>query len=73
MPVTRDSPWFPSDVDAWSVRWVLLHLIQEAARHAGQADIVREAIDGATGLPQMAAAESWPETPWLQPWRPEPG
>ena len=42
VPVPRDVPWFPRDVDAWSVRWVLLHLIQETARHAGHADIVRE-------------------------------
>jgi hypothetical protein len=31
-----------------TVRWVLLHLIEEFARHAGQADIIRESIDGAT-------------------------
>jgi Protein of unknown function (DUF664) len=29
-----------------SVRWVLLQLIKETARHAGHADIIREAIDG---------------------------
>ena len=32
-----------------SLRWVLLHMIEETARHAGHADIVRELIDGATG------------------------
>ena len=32
----------------WTVRWVLLHIIEEFARHAGQADIIRESIDGAT-------------------------
>jgi uncharacterized damage-inducible protein DinB len=68
VPVPRDAPWYPADVDFWSVRWVLLHLIQETARHAGHADIVREAIDGATAYPLMAAAEGWPATPWLQPW-----
>ena len=31
------------------VRWVLLHLIEETARHAGQADLLREAIDGTVG------------------------
>src|SRR4051812_46607223 len=31
-------------------RWVLLHLIEEVARHAGHADIIREAIDGTTGV-----------------------
>ena len=70
VPVPRDAPWFPPDVEAWSVRWVLLHLIQETARHAGHADIVRESIDGATAYPLMAAAEGWPETPWMKPWRP---
>ncbi len=32
-----------------SVRWVYLHLIEETARHAGQLDILREQLDGATG------------------------
>jgi hypothetical protein len=68
VPVPKGVPWFPDDVDAWSIRWVLLHLIQETARHAGHADMVREAIDGATAFPLMAAAEGWPATEWLQPW-----
>jgi hypothetical protein len=33
----------------FSLRWVLLHLIEETARHAGHADLLREAIDGSTG------------------------
>ena len=32
-----------------NLRWVLLHLINETARHAGHADATRELIDGATG------------------------
>ncbi|GHE10045.1 DinB family protein [Streptomyces alanosinicus] len=32
-----------------SVRWVLIHLIEEYARHNGHADILRERIDGTTG------------------------
>jgi hypothetical protein len=32
-----------------SVRWVAMHLIEETARHAGHADIIRETIDGVTG------------------------
>ncbi|PXY32538.1 DinB family protein [Prauserella muralis] len=69
VPVPRNVPWFPDDVQAWSVRWVLLHLIEETARHAGHADILRESIDGATAFPLMAAAEGWPESPWMKPWR----
>ena len=68
VPVPKGVPWFPDDIDAWSVRWVLLHLIQETARHAGHADIVRESLDGASAFPLMAAAENWPATPWMQPW-----
>ena len=50
VPVPRDSPWFPKDVDAWSVRWVFLHVISELARHAGHADIIRESLDGAKSM-----------------------
>jgi uncharacterized damage-inducible protein DinB len=45
----------PDDVGtAWwgdtvSMRWVLIHMIEETARHAGHMDIMRELIDGATG------------------------
>lgn len=33
-----------------NLRWVLLHMIEETARHAGHADIIRETIDGSRGL-----------------------
>ncbi|MGP4102583.1 DinB family protein [Nonomuraea sp. KM90] len=32
-----------------SMRWVLVHMIEETGRHAGHADILRERIDGSTG------------------------
>lgn len=32
-----------------NLRWVLAHLLEETARHAGHADILRELIDGSTG------------------------
>jgi uncharacterized damage-inducible protein DinB len=71
VPVPARARWAPPEVDAWSVRWVLLHLIQETARHAGHADLIRESIDGATALPLMAAVEQWPPrrtiTPWSRP------
>lgn len=65
-----EAPWFPKDQPDWSVRWVWLHLIEELARHAGHADIIRESIDGATMYELMAGREGWPESPWLKPWRP---
>ena len=38
--------WFGDTVN---LRWVLIHMIEETARHAGHMDIVRELVDGATG------------------------
>jgi len=42
-----------SDPDGWAgghdLRWVVLHLINETARHAGHADATRELLDGTTG------------------------
>ncbi|MGE5828211.1 MAG: DinB family protein [Micromonosporaceae bacterium] len=32
-----------------SLRWIYIHMIEEYARHNGHADLLREAIDGATG------------------------
>jgi uncharacterized damage-inducible protein DinB len=38
--------WFG---DAVSMRWVLIHMLEETARHAGHVDILRELIDGMAG------------------------
>ncbi len=40
------APWFEPGA-SWSARRVLLHIIAETSQHAGHADIIREAIDGA--------------------------
>jgi len=69
VPVPQDIPWFPKDQRAWSVRWVILHVINELARHAGHADIVRETIDGATMYELIAAREGWESQGWVRPWR----
>lgn len=37
------------DGSYFSLRWALLHLVEETARHAGHADLLREAIDGRVG------------------------
>jgi hypothetical protein len=62
-PTTPGAPWIPAGL-VWTPRWILLHLIEETARHAGHADIVRESLDGATCWTLMAAAEDWPAQPW---------
>jgi hypothetical protein len=50
----RDPRW---DVWGWSppgetvnLRWIVLHMIEETARHAGHLDTARELLDGRTGL-----------------------
>ncbi|MBO1766858.1 DinB family protein [Allobranchiibius sp. GilTou38] len=35
--------------ELFSLRWVILHLIEEYARHNGHADLIRESVDGVTG------------------------
>jgi len=47
--LTLDAPRPPGRSLAPSRRWVLIHMIEETARHAGHADILREQIDGSTG------------------------
>ncbi|MXM66300.1 DUF664 domain-containing protein [Streptomyces sp. HUCO-GS316] len=58
-PLPND-PWFPPD-ERVSVRWLVLHLIRETARHAGHADIIRESLDGKTAFELVAQEQgsSW--------------
>jgi hypothetical protein len=44
-----EAPWFEPGA-RWSARRVVLHIIAETAQHAGHADIVREALDGAKSM-----------------------
>ncbi|MFH8992807.1 DinB family protein [Streptomyces sp. NPDC017940] len=55
-----DAPWFPSG-GAVSMRWLMLHLIEEIGRHAGHADIIRESLDGKTAFELVAleSGQSW--------------
>jgi uncharacterized damage-inducible protein DinB len=62
-PTPEGIPWLPAGV-VYSPRWVLLHLIEETARHAGHADIIRESLDGGTRWALMAAAEGWDISDW---------
>jgi uncharacterized damage-inducible protein DinB len=46
------TPWSPPQTVHWSTRRILLHVIRETAQHAGHADIIREALDGASTTAQ---------------------
>jgi len=43
-----DAPFTTRHGDG-KLRWIVVHMIEEYARHCGHADLLREAIDGATG------------------------
>ncbi|WP_407550845.1 DinB family protein [Streptomyces sp. Pv4-95] len=43
------APWYPPEAQQ-SMRWLVLHLIEETARHAGHGDIIRESLDGKTAF-----------------------
>jgi hypothetical protein len=45
-----DTPCARPDIVECNLRAVLFHLIEETARHAGHADIIRETLDGTRGL-----------------------
>ena len=68
VPVPQEIPWFPKGIKDWSVRWAILHVINELSRHSGHADIIRESIDGATMYELLAAHEGWSIDGWVQPW-----
>ncbi|MEV6165195.1 DinB family protein [Streptomyces sp. NPDC052052] len=48
-----EAPWFPKEGRV-SMRWLLLHLVEEHARHAGHADIIRESLDGRNAFELVA-------------------
>lgn len=54
-----EAPWFPPGMEV-SARWILLHLIQEQARHAGHADVIRESLDGKTSYVLIAEERGKP-------------
>jgi Protein of unknown function (DUF664) len=63
------APWFgvmePTPV---THRMLALHLIEEFARHAGHADVVREQLDGALAGQLTMAVNNIPGNDFIQPW-----
>ena len=45
-----DTPCARNDIIECNVRYVMFHMIEETARHAGHADIIRETLDGSRGI-----------------------
>jgi uncharacterized damage-inducible protein DinB len=60
-------PWWPADQRIATLQLVLVHMIAETHRHAGQADIVRELIDGKAGwLSERDNLPPLDEVQWTQ-------
>lgn len=51
-------------------RYALLHLVEELARHAGHADVLREEIDGAQAASLHLAVVGAPGNDFVRPWEP---
>jgi hypothetical protein len=61
-------PHWPDEHSEVTLHRILVHMITDSQRHAGQADIVRELIDGATGLQQDRPNLPPEETSWQEHW-----
>ncbi|MDJ1131946.1 DinB family protein [Streptomyces iconiensis] len=62
--VVPPAPWDKGGEFSW--RWGLLHLIEEAARHAGHADVVRETLDGKGAFDLVFETGAMPEPDWSE-------
>ena len=62
-------PWWPPERREVTLHRILVHMIAETDRHAGQADIVRELIDGATGLRQDNGSLASGDRAWWATYR----
>jgi hypothetical protein len=62
-------PWWPDDRSEVTLHRILVHMIAETHRHAGHADLVRELIDGATGLGKGNDNMPPGDEPWWKSYR----
>jgi uncharacterized damage-inducible protein DinB len=57
-------PWWPPDTSVVTLQQIIVHVTADVARHAGQADVMRERVDGAAGLrpgdPNLPTGFDWP-------------
>ena len=62
LDATGSVPWWPEERREVSLARIIVHVISDTTRHAGHADILREAIDGAAGL--KVASTNLPDLDW---------
>ena len=69
--ISPPAPWDGIYQPTESVqRFALVHHVEELARHAGHADIIREQLDGADAASLLMAVEGRPGNEFVQPWTP---
>ena len=72
--VSPPMPWHGIfDARPIHARYYLAHMIEEFARHAGHADIIREQIDGVAVPTLVLTLAGAPANDFFQPYQPEPG
>lgn len=70
--IAPPAPWNGVFAPTDSVgRFELVHHVEEFARHAGHADVIREQIDGADAASLLMAVEGRPRNDFVQPWAPQ--
>ena len=69
LDTTGTVPWWPAERRNPTLHRVLVHVISETHRHAGHADIVRELVDGATGLRKDASNLPRGDQAWWERYR----
>ncbi|MFF7391502.1 DinB family protein [Streptomyces scabiei] len=62
-------PWWPDDRDEVTLRHAVVRVIADTHRHAGQADILRELIDGAAGMNESASSLPSNDPAWWEEYR----
>ena len=74
-PTVEDpAPWFGIvDNRPARRRYLLVHQVEEMARHAGHADIIREQIDGVSVPAIVLSADGMPTSDYFEPYVPAPG
>ncbi|HYD08980.1 MAG TPA: DinB family protein [Acidimicrobiales bacterium] len=74
-PTVEDpAPWFGIDDNRPArLRYILLHQIEEYARHAGHADIIREQLDGVSVSQIMLTRDGMPSGDFFEPYVPAAG
>lgn len=62
-------PWYGlNEARPAKLRYLYAHHLEEFARHAGHADVIREQLDGAQAIELLAAVEGQPANDFVTPW-----